>query len=110
MVCAGGPIYFTTYKCAAIHYARSVTCNQSQRCITTVVLRNSPADVDTGGSGPSTGAAGMWLDLDKMQADVAIVLASALQLTEIARSHVSYMTSTYLSQIRFIYDSLFNRD
>ena len=27
---AGSPTYFTTYKCAVIHYARSVACNQFQ--------------------------------------------------------------------------------
>ena len=50
MACVGGPNYFTTYKCA-VHYARSVAYNQSQRGIATVVLRNSPADVEAGVSG-----------------------------------------------------------
>ena len=54
------------------------------------------------------GLLGCGLDRRKMQADVGIVLAPALQVTEIARWYVSYMTSSYLSQIRFIYDSPFN--
>ena len=57
--CAGGPTYFTTtyfttYKCAVVHYASSVAFNQSQRGIATVVLCNSPADVDTGRSGAAS--------------------------------------------------------
>ena len=38
-----------------------------------------------------------WTGPPKMQAGVHIVLALALQVTEIARSFVSYMTSKYLS-------------
>ena len=57
IACAGCPTNFTTNKCAALHYASSVACNQSQRGgIATVVKGNSPADVDSAGSG----AAGLW--------------------------------------------------
>ena len=58
MACAGGPTYFTTYTCAVIHYARSVACNQSQRGIASVAVRNRPADVDAGGSGAAS--SGLW--------------------------------------------------
>ena len=60
MACQGGPTgaYFTTYQAAAVHYARSVACNQSLRGISTVVLPNRPADAEAGGSGAAGGWAG----------------------------------------------------
>ena len=45
MACQCCPTYFTTYQWAAVHYARSVACQQSQRGIATVVLPSSTAEI-----------------------------------------------------------------
>ena len=51
MGCVVCPAYSTTYKSAAVHLARSSTCNSSLRGMPTVVLPNRPADLGTRGSG-----------------------------------------------------------
>ena len=108
MACAGGPTYLTTYKCAVIHYARSAACNQFQRNIATVALCNSPADRPAWTQAYlGLSVLGCGLDCRKMHGDVGIVLAPALQVTEIARSYVSYMIPSSLSWIHFINDLLF---
>ena len=91
---ACGPTYFTTYQRATVHYARTAACNQSLLGIAfycaTVQLTWTQADL---------GLLGYGLDRRKMQVDVHIrvALAPALQVTEIARSYVWYMTSIYIS-------------
>lgn len=47
----GAPRFFTEYRAACVHYARSPLCNMSQKGIATVVLPNRPADHEAGGSG-----------------------------------------------------------
>ena len=55
-LCPGqAPTYFTSYKAATTHVARSPRC-RIQNKIATVVLPNRPADNEAGGSG----AAGPW--------------------------------------------------
>ena len=45
-----------TYKAAACHYARSCTCNQSNRGIRLVTIQSKPSDMDAG----CAGASGPW--------------------------------------------------
>ena len=47
-----GATYFQTYKAAACHYARSRTCNQSNRGIRLVTILSKPSDRGAGASGP----------------------------------------------------------
>ena len=77
MACACGPTYFMTYKSAALHFARSIACNQSERGITTVVLPNKSGDMDAGGSG----ASGVWIGPPKNADRPLIVLSLALQVS-----------------------------
>ena len=51
-----GTTYFSTYKAAACHYARSRACNQSNRGIRLVTIQSRPSDRDAGGAG----ASGPW--------------------------------------------------
>ena len=64
-----------------IHYASSVASNQFQGGINTVVLHKSPADLREHRRIVSLGlpVLGCGLDSRKMQADVGIYLAPALQ-------------------------------
>ena len=53
----GSRVHFTDFKSASIHYARSATCNRSNRGIGTIVLPNKATDQEAGGSG---GAGAAW--------------------------------------------------
>ena len=53
----GNRLHFTDYKGASCHYARSASCNRSNRGIATIVLPNRATDQDAGGSG---GAGPAW--------------------------------------------------
>ena len=84
-----------------VHYSRSVArmgpaTSPSEAspllCCATVQRTWTQAD-----DAEDLGLLGRGLDRRKMQADVGIILAPALQVTEIARSYVLYMTSSYLS-------------
>ena len=52
----GTPNFFTSYRAARCHLARSPLCSMSPKEIATVVLPNRPTDNEAGGSG----AAGQW--------------------------------------------------
>ena len=83
MACQCFPTCFTTCQGAAVHYAHSVACQQSQRGIATVVLPSRTADIDTGGSW----AAGVWAGPPKHARGAWRVLARAMQVP----GHISYV-------------------
>ena len=113
MACAGpgGPAYFTTYKCAFCSFPLRAFCSKhAGRSVARMGPATSPSEASPllccatvqrtwtqADDAEDLGLLGRGLDRRKMQADVGIILAPALQVTEIARSYVLYMTSSYLS-------------